>query len=111
MLVFSKNRETSLCTLRTQQWCVYGRSCWFLQIFRSLSFDQDVGMELANVDFHDLRPDEQDALRSLILEGLLVRMSVVRAYRRTGLGRRLVAAVSLRHASSRATSAATHGSR
>ena len=98
-------------------------------------------MNLANVDFHDLRPDEQDAVRSLILEGLgehwgsvdptlnpdlddlavtyaagrilvatddgtvvgtgtvirrdattaeIVRMSVIRTYRRTGLGRRLV---------------------
>jgi putative acetyltransferase len=141
MLVFSKNRETSVCTLRTLQGCVYGRSCWYLQIFRPSSFDQDVVMDLANVDFHDLRPDEQDAVRSLILEGLrehwgsvdpalnpdlddlattyaagrvlvasdgavvvgtgtvircddttaeIVRMSVVRTYRRSGLGRRLV---------------------
>ena len=120
---------------------MYGRSCWYLQIFRRSSFDQDVVMDLANVDLHDLRPDEQDAVRSLILEGLrehwgsvdpglnpdlddlattyaagrvlvatddgtvigtgtmirrgdttaeIVRMSVVRTYRRTGLGRRLV---------------------
>ena len=34
------------------------------------SFDQDVGMDLASVDIHELRPDEQDAVRSLILEGL-----------------------------------------
>jgi putative acetyltransferase len=98
-------------------------------------------MDLATVDVHDLRPDEQDAVRSLILKGLgehwgsvdpslnpdlddlaatyaagrilvatddgtvvgtgtvirrdamtaeIVRMSVVRTYRRTGLGRRLV---------------------
>ena len=109
--------------------------------FDRRSFDQDVVMALANVDLHDLRPDEQDAVRSLILEGLrehwgsvdaalnpdlddlattyaagrvvvatddgtvigtgtvvrrdgttaeIVRMSVVRTYRRTGLGRRLV---------------------
>ena len=121
--------------------CVYGRSWWYLQIFRPSSFDQDVGMDLATVDIHDLRLDEQDAVRSLILEGLrehwgsvdpalnpdlddlattyaagrvlvatddgtavgtgtmirrddttaeIVRMSVVRTYRRTGLGRRLV---------------------
>jgi putative acetyltransferase len=104
-------------------------------------FDQDVGMDLASVDIHDLRPEEQDAVRSLILTGLgehwgsvdptlnpdlddlavtyaagrtlvttddgavvgtgtvirrdaetaeIVRMSVVRRNRRTGLGRRLV---------------------
>ena len=70
MLVFSKNRETSVCTLRTLQGCVYVRSCWYLQIFRPSSFDQDVVMDLANVDIHDLRPAEQDAVRSLILEGL-----------------------------------------
>jgi hypothetical protein len=34
------------------------------------SFDQDVGMDLSSVDVHDLRPDEQDAVRSLILDGL-----------------------------------------
>ena len=113
----------------------------FLKILRESSFDQDVGMDLANVDLHDLRPDEQDAVRSLILAGLgehwgsvdpalnpdlddlavtyadgqilvatddgavvgtgtvvrrdattaeIVRMSVVRRHRRTGLGRRLV---------------------
>ena len=71
------------------------------------SFDQDVGMDLANVDFHDLRPDEKDAVRSLITDdgtvvgtgtvirrdamtAEIVRRSVVRRYRRTGLGRRLV---------------------
>ena len=130
-----------MCTLRTPRGCVYGRSCWYLQISRPWTFDQDVVMDLANVDLHDLRPDEQDAVRSLILEGLrehwgsvdpalnpdlddlattyaagrvlvasdgaavvgtgavirhddttaeIVRMSVVRTYRRTGLGRRLV---------------------
>ena len=97
-------------------------------------------MDLANVDIHDLRPNEQHAVRSLILNGLgehwesvdptlnpdlddlavtyaggrtlvatdgavvgtgtvirrdattaeIVRMSVVRTYRGTGLGRRLV---------------------
>jgi GNAT superfamily N-acetyltransferase len=106
------------------------------------SFDQDVGMDLASVDVHDLRADERDAVRSLILDGLkehwgsvdptlnrdlddlavtyaagrvlvatvdgtvagtgtmtrrddataeIVRMSVARDYRRSGLGRRLVA--------------------
>jgi putative acetyltransferase len=44
-----------------------------MRVFADLltsSFDQDVGMDLATVDLHDLRPDEQDAVRSLILEGL-----------------------------------------
>lgn len=32
--------------------------------------DQDVGMDLASVDVHELRADERDAVRSLILDGL-----------------------------------------
>lgn len=113
-------------------------------MFRISRIDQDVGMGLASVDVHDLRTDELDAVRSLILQGLaehwgsvdptlntdlddlaatyvdrrilvasefcdggrvvgtgtvirrndttaqIVRMSVARACRRTGLGRRLV---------------------
>ena len=112
-----------------------------LHILRTSTFDQDVGMDLASVDIHDFRRDEQDAVRLLILHGLgehwgsvdpalnpdlddlaatyaagrilvatdggavvgtgtvirrnattaeIVRMSVVRRCRRTGLGRRLV---------------------
>ena len=32
--------------------------------------DQDVGMDLASADVHDLRADERDAVRCLILHGL-----------------------------------------
>jgi len=113
-----------------------------LHILKASTFEQDVGMDLASIEIHDLRPDEQNAVRSLILQGLgehwgsvdpslnpdlddlastyaagrtlvatdgdgtvvgtgtvirrdaataeIVRMSVVRRYRRTGLGRRVV---------------------
>ena len=34
-----------MCTLRTPRGCVYGRSCWYLQISRPWTFDQDVVMD------------------------------------------------------------------
>lgn len=37
---------------------------------RHSSFDEDVTVDLAGVDFHDFRTDEQDAVRLLILDGL-----------------------------------------
>jgi putative acetyltransferase len=40
------------------------------QVFRPPHFDQDVEMDLASIDIHELRPHEQDAVRSLILNGL-----------------------------------------